>query len=106
MLMHVHLRGKAELSCVRHTARRESGTHPSGATPAPEVPPRVTPGGRWPLAGEAADLVGRDTEKLSEVPSELIRALVAVRGDDVLDGSRGQCGILQTAVAFLQAQAL
>jgi hypothetical protein len=42
-----------------------------------------------PLAGESADLCWRDAEELFEVSGELVRAEVAVRGDDVLDGYRG-----------------
>jgi hypothetical protein len=42
-----------------------------------------------PLAGESAYLCWRDAEVLFEVSGELVRAEVAVRGDDVLDGYRG-----------------
>jgi hypothetical protein len=42
-----------------------------------------------PLAGESADLCWRDAEVVFEVSGELVRAEVAVRGDDVLDGYRG-----------------
>lgn len=53
--------------------------------------------------GESAYLCWRDAKQLFEVSGELVRAGIAVRGDEVLDGCRGLRWVLQMTVAFLQA---
>ena len=65
----------SSLMCSRGLLPGQSTVHPSRSV--------------GPLVGESADLCWRDAEVVFEVSGELVRAEVAVRGDDVLDGYRG-----------------